>query len=122
MPIDLSKSKYKSTYDWFTDSHECYPKMENIDIPSRLNSVSIEDIEKYLEMKKIYKKGEKLICIKEIRFGQKNLKLGEIYTISDTYINELWELWFVINDEYYHNSCFISLKKQRKEKLDKLND
>lgn len=129
MPItseDLNNYK-RPKIDWNVDSHEWYPKMENIDYVHRLESVPLNQIEKYVKIKKSVNAGEKVVCINNIfACDVPELKLNKIYKIYEIFLMADFTIWIKIdeNSSYYHpyNNHFITLKKQRKDKLKKINE
>ena len=100
------------------------------DIPSalRLNSVPLYQIEKYVQMKKSVKKGDKIVCINNQDY---DMPLNKVYEVYQVFIDEKWLLWVQLKnhnqekygdyDFYPFEPHFITLKEQRKQKLGKLN-
>lgn len=126
MPVTIQDlSNYNIV--WNSDSHEWYPKMEDIDYVHRLESVPLDLIEKYIKIKKSLKVGEKVVCInneKFLRNGKRILVKNKIYDIHEIYIFEDFKPWIRVNeeDDFYPSDHFISLKKLRKDKLKKINE
>lgn len=100
------------------------------DIPSalRLNSVPLYQIEKYVQMKKSVKKGDMIICINNQDY---DMPLNKVYEVYQVFIDEKWLLWVQLKnhnqekygdyDFYPFEPHFITLKEQRKQKLQTIN-
>ena len=114
--------------DWKNDTHEWWPKLEDIQFTQRLNSVPLDQIERYVQMKKSVKKGDKIVCINNQDY---DMPLNKIYEVYQVFIDENWLLWVQLKnhnqekygdyDFYPFEPYFITLKEQRKQKLRSLN-
>lgn len=80
-------------------------------------------------MSKYYKVGDKVKCITTVDpFGNRSvfLNVGKTYKIENISINDDGGVYFLIDINVgklsYHSSHFISVQKERREKLEKLKN
>jgi hypothetical protein len=72
----------------------------------------------------MFKIGEKVVCINSIESTKPNIKNGSTYTVK-YYVYRKPSFFITINGEYreeqFFASRFISIKEERRKKLNKLN-